>query len=242
MRVGRCRVWPGLRSAKGRPVGGTERMPPPIMPPPMPPMPPPMPPMPPPIMPPLIIMLIIRLRMSQLSYSPQKYMIKRPSVIRPIMGGMVPPPPPMPPRMPPPMPPPIPPPMPPPIPPPMPPMPPMPPPPMPPIIPPICPVALWAMMPGGSTTRSGLWVRLVTETVIRPSLRPSAWTDTFLWRMASSRLTAGGSFSRSFGAVPILAGVVDDGRSPLWDGSSVPPAKAWPSDSAATIPVAATNV
>ena len=100
--------------------------------------------------------------------------------------------------MPPPMPPPIPPPMPPPIPPPIPPIPPIPPPippPMPPIMPPICPVAAWAIMPGGRTTRSFFRVLLVTETLTRPSLRPSVRTATSPLRRASRRLTGGRSSS-----------------------------------------------
>ena len=189
-RVGRCLVCPGLSNAEGSSVGGTDRMPPPmppIIPPPMPPIIPP-PPIPiPPIIP------IIRLRLSQLSGSPQKYMIIRDSVINPMIAGMVPdirPMPPMPPIMPPR--PPIPPPMPP-IPPPMPPMPPpMPPipPPMPPM-PPNCPVAPWAIRPGGRTTRNDRRVRFVTEIVIRPSPRPSACTETRPSRFASRRFISG---------------------------------------------------
>ena len=136
-------------------------------------------------------------------------MIRRESIIMPIVGGIVlgdmaPPitPPPMPP-MPPPMPPMPMPPMPPPMPPIMPPIPPRPPPrppippPMPPIPPPMppmppnCPVAPWAMIPGGRTTRSCFLVLLVTETVIRPSPRPEASTPTSPWLMASSRLYVG---------------------------------------------------
>src|SRR5580693_5229526 len=47
------------------------------------------------------------------------------------------------------------------------------------------------MIPGGSTTRRGRRVRLVTEIVMRPSPLPSAATETRPWRFASRRLISG---------------------------------------------------
>ena len=46
-------------------------------------------------------------------------------------------------------------------------------------------------------------MRFVTEMVMRPSPRPSAWTETRPWRFASNRLISGmlgSTFVASFGA------------------------------------------
>ena len=89
-RVARSRDWPGVRVALGRPVGGTERKPPPMppMPPPMPPIPPPMPPMPipPPPMPPIMPIMSVA---GPSSRRPPRVMIMRPSIIMPIVAGIV---------------------------------------------------------------------------------------------------------------------------------------------------------
>ena len=68
------------------------------------------------------------------------------------------------------------------------------PPPLPPM-PPNCPDAPEAIRPGGRTTRSFFWVRFLMESVMRPSARPTASTESCPFRRPLRTLTVSGSAS-----------------------------------------------